>query len=258
MPAEPDFIYGLIKPAHDAHTLGIQTVADLLGDCRYPVVIADGEVAKAAGLLQHEVKRRKVLDWLVEKGVQRLGISYRLDEGDAIHLVGHLVEAMKNRGLFAFQGGPIDLLFFAGLPGACESLDRIHGGLVVTFRGGETPSETLLQMGIPQSRVPQALRESSRYDQARLEFGRAIVDSGRYAGFRPPDRSGYQEFGSRRDTVVKRLEAGRAPRFQPLTRAHVGPYDSSASRPESVEELVRWSEELAASRLLDILSIGTS
>ncbi len=253
-----DIVYGLIKPAVDAHTLGIQAAADLLRQSGYRVVLADEVLAGALNLYRHEVKRRLLLDWITENKISRLGISYRLDEQDALHLMGYLMEALKKERLFDFQDGFLDLVFFAGLPSACEAIERAHGGLVVTFQGGESPKETLVKLGVPPHRIPPGLHESSLYDQARLDFGQMLIDSQSYTGYRPADRSCYPEFGSRKDTVVKRLDANRTPRFEPLIRAHVGPYSSSASRRESVAEFIQWVRELAQGGCLDILSIGSS
>ena len=251
-------VYGLIKPSVDAHTLGIHAVSELLLQSRYQVVHAGDHVAEALSLCEHEIKRQQVLDWIKENKIARLGISYRLDEDDALHLVGYLVEALKRERLFDFQGGPLDLLFFAGLPAACQAIEKAHQGLVVTFKGGESPGETLVKMGVPPDRIPVELQESSRYDQARLEFGKMLIDDQSYTGYQAPDRSRYPEYGSREDTVIKRLDANRSPRFEPLIRAHVGPYSSSVPRQESVAEFVRWVKELAQGALLDILSIGSS
>ncbi len=255
---EGDRIYGLIKPAVDAHTLGIQTVAELLLSCGQSLVLAPAEIGAALDLYDHEVKRRVILDWISEEGINRLGISYRLDEQEAVRMTGYLVEAMKARRLFSFQGGPVDLLFFAGLPAACDAIREAHQGLVKTFRGGESIQETLQIMGVPPDHIPADLRESSQYDQDRMAFGKSIIDSQAYQGYRAPDRSGYPEYGSDQDTVEGRLEANLRPNFEPLIRAHVGPYSSSARREESVEEFIGWVGRLAKSGLMDILSIGTS
>ncbi len=251
-------IYGLIKPSVDAHTLGIHAVSELLRQCGCQVVHAGDDVSDALGLCEHENKRQQVLDWIRENKINRLGISYRLDEEDALHLTGYLVEALKRERLFGFQGGLLDLLFFAGLPVACEAIEKTHRGLVVTFKGGESPRETLVKMGVPPDLIPMELQDSNRYDQARLEFGKMLIDAQSYTGYQAQDRSRYPEYGSREDTVVKRLDANRSPRFEPLIRAHVGPYSSSASRQESVAEFVQWAKNLAQGACLDILSIGSS
>jgi hypothetical protein len=251
-------VYGLIKPALDAHTMGIQTIADLLIECQFPVELADAGTSRALELYQDENKRQLVLDWITRRKISRLGISYRLDEADAVRMTGYLVEALKKGRLFRFQGGPLDLIFFAGLPAACQAIDRAHRGLVVTFKGGESPRDTLLQMGVAEDRIPRGLEESNLYDQARLEFGKRLIDAQEYTAWKPADRAAYPTFGSRFDSVTERIDANLTSSFAPLIRAHVGPYSSSVSRRESVDAFAQWVKELAASGFLDILSIGSS
>src|SRR5690606_15009666 len=80
-----------------------------------------------------------------------------------------------------------------------------------------------------------------------------------YNNFKPIDRSGYKEYGTRQDTVVKRLQHSMQMKpFMPLMRAHVGPYSSTVDRLDSIKEFVSWAKELAGAGYLDILSIGTS
>ncbi|MGI6142231.1 MAG: cobalamin-binding protein, partial [Caldicoprobacterales bacterium] len=76
--------------------------------------------------------------------------------------------------------------------------------------------------------------------------------------YKPQDRSNYAEYGTGKDTVLKRIYSNTRDNFEPLMRAHVGPYSSALSRTESVNEFISWAKELAKSNFLDILSIGTS
>lgn len=96
-------VYGLIKPAVDAHTLGLQAVAGLLDDSGYAVCLADPQVSQALNHYRHEVRREEVMDWIRDKQISRLGISYRLDEEEAIDMLAYLVEALKERRFFSFQ-----------------------------------------------------------------------------------------------------------------------------------------------------------
>ena len=250
--------YGLIKPALDAHTLGINSAAELLRECGYDVLFADDSVAEAMNDYKHEVRRRLVVDWIRKKNINRLGLSYRLDQEDAVNMVGYLMEELKKERLLKFQGGQIEYIFFAGLPKACEQIEKEFDGLVKTFMGGESARETLLKMGVPESRIPGDIYEGSRHDEFLLQFGKEIIDSQDYLKYKPLDRSNYKEYGTREDTVVKRLDANLAGNFHPLMRAHVGPYYSSLSRIESVNEFISWAQELAKANYLDILSIGSS
>ena len=251
-------VYAFIKPSLDAHTLGVNSAAELLRDCGYKVIIADEDIAKAVDNFKHELNRQLVLDWLDQHKVTRIGLSYRLDQDAAVQMVGHFMYELQNRSLLFYQGGPIRAVYFAGLPGACTAIEKEHKGFVKVFQGGESVRESLAKFGIPAERIPKTILESSSYDDFRMEFGREIVNSRAYDNFKPLDRSGYKEYGTRGDTVVKRLDFNMKKPFAPLIRAHVGPYSSAADRLDSVREFASWAKYLAQTGYLDILSIGTS
>lgn len=250
--------YGFIKPAIDAHTMGINSAAELLRDCGYDVIVADDLVAKAMNDYKHELRRKVVVDWIITHKIERLGISYRLDQDDAVNMIGYLLEEMKNAKLMKFQGGQIETIFFGGLPKTCEAIDKEFNGLVKTFIGGESVRETLTKMGVSEDRIPSEIYEGSRYDDLLMEFGKKIIDSQDYLNYKPMDRFNYPEFGTMKDSVTKRIDSGTKDSFEPLMRAHVGPYSSSATRIESVNEFLLWAKTLAKSNYLDILSIGSS
>lgn len=253
-----DVKYGFIKPAIDAHTMGINSAAELLRDCGYDVVMADDLVAKAMNDYKHELRRKVVVDWIISNKIERLGISYRLDQDDAVNMIGFLIEEMKKAKLMKFQGGQIEIVFFGGLPKTCEAIDKEFNGLVKTFIGGESARETLTKMGVAEDRIPSDIYVGSRYDDLLKEFGKKIIDSQEYLNYRPADRYNYPEFGTMKDSVTKRIDSSIKDHFEPLMRAHVGPYSSSATRIESVNEFLLWVKILAKSEYLDILSIGSS
>ncbi len=257
--SEPSLpLYGFIKPALDAHTLGINAAAELLKACGHPVIFADETVSSALNDFRHESRRRIVVDWILQNGIRRLGISYRLDPVDAVNMVGFLLEDLKQKGMMSHQGGSLESVSFGGLPGACQSIDREFRGQVRTFSGGETVRETLLRLGVDEERIPADIAEGSKYDDTLAAFGKRVIEAGDYKHLQPVDRSGYPDFGTRRDTVVKRIDANMKRPFSPLVRAHVGPYSAAAPREESVREFLSWSKTLADSRFLDMLSIGSS
>ncbi len=251
-------IYGFVKPSVDAHTMGINSAAELLRDCGYTVIVAGDPVAGAMSDYQHEPRRKTVVDWIAAHKIQRLGISYRLDQGDAVNMVGCLLEELKKAGLMKFQGGPVESFFFSGLPQACKRIEKEFPGLVTTFMGGESARETLVKLGVSAGRLPREIYRANRYDDLRMEFAKAVIDRQEYLHYRPGNRGGYPEYGTRRDSVTKRIDANRQRPFQPLMRAHVGPYSSASPRTESVKEFLLWAEALAKSNFLDILSIGSS
>ncbi|MBW6463009.1 MAG: cobalamin-binding protein [Firmicutes bacterium] len=251
-------VYGFIKPTLDAHTLGIHAVAELLEDCGYRVIIAGDVIARAMDDYRHETKRKVVVEWILSSKINQIGLSYRLDHSDAVNMIGFLINELKINHLLSYQGGPIKSIFFGGLPEACEMIEAAFSGLVKTFIGGESVRETLIKMDVPEMKIPRDIIRGSLYDDERMEFGKKIIDSQEYCQFMPVDRSGYLEYGTKKDTVVKRIAANLEPSFAPLIRAHAGSYSSSISRTDSVKEFISWSKILADTKYLDILSIGSS
>ncbi len=251
-------VFAFVKPSLDAHTLGIKSAAELVRDCGYHVIIGDEIIEKAMDNMRSEDSRKLVLDWVHSSKISRIGISYRLDQDEAVNIVGYLMYELQKRDLLSYQGGPIKSVYFGGLPGTCEILNKEYKGFVITFKGGESVSESLTKMGIPRERIPNDILEGSLYDDLRMEFGKDIIDSQAYENYMPHDRSGYSEYGTSADTVLRRLDSGNKPPFVPLIRAHVGPYSSSVSRLDSVREFALWAKQLADSGYLDILSIGSS
>ena len=250
--------FAFIKPSLDVHTMGVNSISGLLRDCGYEVIIGDTSMENAINDIRYEVNQKKLVHWIKMNNINNLGISYRLDEDLAVTIMGYIMKTLRDADLLSFQGGPIRLVLFAGLPKACEIIEREHRGFVKTFKGGESISETLAKLDIPKERISNTIREGSSYDDFRMDFGRDIIKSQDYRNFQPIDRSNYEEYGTKRDTVIKRLENSDENNFVPLMRAHVGPYSSSKDRMDSVREFLSWAESLAKSGFLDILSIGSS
>lgn len=250
--------YAFIKPAIDAHTMGINSAAELLRDCGYDVIIADEEISIAVDNIRYDENRKKIINWIKQNEITNIGVSYRLDETEAANIMGYLMQALEKARMLSYQGGKIGSVFFGGLPKACEIIEREHKGFVKTFKGGETVYESLSKMGVPKERIPKDIMEGSVYDDNRMEIGREIIKSGEYELLKPIDRSGYKEFGTKQDSVEKRIAYNSKKSFTPLMRAHVGPYSSTVDRMDSVKEFMSWSKKLAESGYLDILSIGSS
>lgn len=251
--------YAFIKPFSDAHTLGINSIAELLKDCGYEVVVGDADVEHILNDIRYKTNQERFIDWLRKNDINNIGVSYRLDEDVAVSIVGHMIQALRENNMLTFQGGPVETILFGGLPRACDRIEKEHKGLVKTFRGGESVTETLSKLEVPKERIPQFLMEGSSYDDRLMEFGETIIKKATYKNYEPMDRSDYPEYGTEKDTVVKRLEnTPENQPFAPLMRAHVGPYDSAATRQENVDEFAKWVKFLADTKYLDIVSIGTS
>ncbi|NLC39440.1 MAG: cobalamin-binding protein [Clostridiaceae bacterium] len=253
-------VYAFIKPANDAHTLGIQSATSLLEGCGYDVIHAGEQLELALSHISEERARAEIIDWINRNKINRIGITYRLDKADAQRIFGYFVEELKRKQMLASQGGPVDALFFGGLPDSCRAVTKEFGDLVSCFQGGESARDTLLAMGVPGDKIPANMLEVSQYDNDREAFSRELIDKGEYRDLESHSADNYPGFGSRQDTVLKRLQAGRSGPYgrRPLIRAHVGPYSSDQKRSEAISECADWAKQLAVSGLLDILSLGTS
>jgi len=248
--------FGLVRPALDAHTLGVSSVEQLLRDCGLRTVTADAAACQAFGAPDHPASGVEIERWLREKRVTILGFSYRLDPEDGARIFGALLRLLKQRRLVTEQGGPLKAVYFAGLPKTCELVKARHPEVAGVFRGDETPAETLSLLGLPATLLPRELAAGVVYDEARLTFGRELIRKADYLGVKPVARSGYEGFGTRSDTLVARLQHGAIEGLPPLMRAHVGPY--LANREEAVKLFLDWTRQLAQAGLLDVLSIGSS
>ena len=247
---------GILKPGVDAHVLGVTSVAELLEECSCAVALAPDDVCRAANRPEGGYESGTIETWIRGQRITRLGFSYRLNPDDGAALFDRLVRQLERRRLFVGQGGPIGSLYFAGLPEACRLARERVPRLTACFDGEETPAETLARLGIRQSMVPQETGKALAYDRDRMSFGEEIVRRADYLGVRPPDRSGYPDFGKVGDSLVARLDHAARTGGLPLTRAHMGPY--LQDREEAVRRFLQWTRDLAAAGHLDVLSIGTS
>jgi len=249
-------IFGLIKPSLDAHTLGINAVAELLRECGYQVAIGNEEIQKAFDGYKHPANREKLMEWVVDQGITRLSFSYRLDPDQAFTMVSYLMHHLKDSESFVFQDGPIEKVYFAGLPAACVKIKNEFQDLVETFQGSESITETLRKFDIPDDRIPQELLQANKYDESLAKFAKEIMKNADYLQFKPLDRSNYPQYGSFQDSLVHRINHIRQFSNAPLMRVHAGPY--SPNRIEAIQLFMDWSKQLAKANYLDILSIGSS
>lgn len=253
---QPDETFGLVHAAVDAHTLGVSSVAQLLSECGYGVVIADAAICAAADHPAFLNNAALLENWIRREGITRLGFSYRLDPQEGALIFGQLLHQLREHKLFADQGGPIAGIYFAGLPHACRRVKQEHFDQVEVFYGDETPAETLQKLGVPPARIPNSLNEEVAYDEMRMAFAQELLQSGAHLQMNPVDRSGYEGFGTKQDHVVSRVQHGVQNGLPPLMRVHVGPY--LPERTEAVHLALEWTRQLARAGLLDVLSLGTS
>lgn len=251
-------IFGLIKTLTDAHTMGINAAASLLRECGCRVIIAPKEIENALDKISEKSSRSRIAAWIRDNGITKLGVSYRLDPVDAVNIVGRLVSFLKSERLYETSDAIIKNIHFAGLKPACDMIEREYGGRIKTFRGGESAEETLLVMGVAPENIPKTIIQGCKYDKELINFGKEIINSGEYEAFKAPQRKLYPEFGTMRDNLQLRLKNNFEGGFQPLIRAHLGPYSADLTRKQCLDEFNLWCRELADKGYLDILSIGSS
>ena len=250
--------FGLIKTLIDAHTMGVHAAAALLHDCGYRVLISPQNVEYAMERIASDSAQKIILDWIDDNRISRLGFSYRLDPDTAVELMGRLIHLLNSKGYYGSPDSKIKSIFFAGLTPACEKIRIEYGGHVSTFRGGESAEETLLTMGIPLEDIPKSIKSGCQYDRDLEKFGQGVIRSEKYLHLKAPERNLYREFGTMKDTLELRLDNNFKDGFQPIIRAHSGPYSDDMSRSAMLKEYRDWCHELGRAGFLDVLSIGSS
>lgn len=248
--------FGLIRPALDAHTLGLNAVARLLRDQGVVVVAADPELCEAANQPCYPGCAHAIERWVRAHGITHLGFSFRLEPATGVALFDAFLSQLKARRLLLSQDGPLRGLYFAGQPEACRGVACHHPEVNATFCGEETENETLRRLGYPCSGRTDEATAGRQYDRDRLAFGRELVARGHYEQLPAPNHLGYDTCGTEYDTLPARLAACRARGSLPVTRAHLGVY--RANREEGIRLFHEWCRELGRSELLDVLSVGTS
>lgn len=249
-------VFGFIKPLVDVHTMGVYTMANLLRDCGYKVYVSKDDVNEAIERIQKINNYSLVKSWIINNKITRLGFSYRLDPKEGCDYFMGLYAHLKGDNMFADKGGPLQQLFFAGLPDTCEMVKGKTNGEILVFPGNESPAESLSMLNVPKDLVPKALNQNNPYDNLRWDFAKKLIESERYKFEQPLDHYGYADCGGDNDSYLERLSYAKAKHTLPIIRTHSGPYNPD--RLEALKEYNSWCRDLAQSRLLDVLSIGSS
>lgn len=250
--------FGLLKTLLDVHTMGINSFASLLEECGFETIMASKVIEKALENISSISNQNKIIEWIKENNIRYLGISYRLDMQSALNIIGKLVLLLKQQGLYEVENPIVKKIFFAGLAPTCDKIEAEYKNRIATFRGGESIEETLTILGIKKEYIPNKILNSCKYDQELLKFGQKVVSEQKYEIQAPLHRKMYPSFGTKDDTLIQRLDNNFQNGFQPLVRAHSGPYSSELSREECLLKYQSWCKELAEAGYLDILSIGSS
>jgi hypothetical protein len=253
-PLLPNEVFGFIKPIVDVHTLGISTIANLLKDCGYKVLIAPDDVSESVITVQKVNSFGLLKKWVVQNKISRLGFSYRLDPNEGKEYFCRVYYLLKENKVFEEEGGFLKEVFFAGLPDTCELIKRDMGSNLLVFKGDEPLIESLTMLGVPSSKLPGTLVQDNDYDTMRWRFAADFIASEKYK--KVVGRHLNDACGALQDSYLDRLHHCRNKKTLPIIRAHVGPYNPN--RLEAIKEFISWEKDLAGSGLLDVLSIGTS
>ncbi|GAB1474493.1 hypothetical protein MASR2M69_19340 [Bacteroidota bacterium] len=249
-------IFGLVRPENDAHTLGIYSVAKLIEDSGYKVIIGDVQISRAISNITKPNNFSILSNWISKNNITRLGFSYRLNPKDAQLNFGRIYNHLKQYNHFINQGGSLKKIYFSGLPDACKIISNEYENEVPVFWGDETQIETAQKLGIPLSSIPIEIIHGSQYDDNRMAFAKELINRGEYNFFEPLYNKNYLNFGKRTDTLVDRINFMQNRFFLPLTRVHVGPYYPDYS--EAKKEFLSWLKILSETKFLDVVSIGSS
>ena len=249
-------VFGFVKPIVDVHTMGVYTIVNLLRDCGYKVHLAKDDVNAALENIQKVNNYSLVKRWILEKCITRIGFSYRLDPKDGCDYFMALYTHLKDDKMFVSDGGPLTEIFFAGLPDTCELVKAKADGDVLVFPGNETPIQSLRMYGVPEDILPKSIVNDSKYDVMIWDFAKKLVESQKYLFEPAQDHYVYPACGTDHDTYLARLQYAKDKGSLPIIRTHSGPYNPN--RLEALKEYNSWCEDLAKSKLLDVLSIGSS
>lgn len=249
-------VFGFVKPLVDVHTMGIYTMANLLRECGYKVVIAKDDINEAVEHLRKVNNYSFFKHWIESNNINRIGFSYRMDPKDGCDYFMTIYEQLKSDNMLIEQGGPIKEFSFAGLPDACELVRQKTDGKVLTFPGNEPPMVSLRMYGVLDDLLPASLNNNNPYDNMRWDFAKKMIENESWKLEPSQDHYGYKECGKSDDSYVARLEYARRKNALPIIRTHSGPYNPN--RLEALEEYNSWCKDLAESKLLDVLSIGSS
>lgn len=256
MELKEDTVFGFLKPEVDVHILGMSTMANVLRECGFTVRIAPIDVMKASEDIQKVNNVSLVAKWIKDNKISVLAYSYRLDPVDGFNFFSAFINQLKEYKLLSKDGGTIELISFAGLPDTCELIKNTFKDNVIIFPGDESPIESLKKYHVPPRLFSKAYTLIHEYDKSLFEFADKFIESEKYKKITAPDHYGYASCGTNSDCFIDRLNYCKSKKSLPIIRVHAGPY--SPDRLDAIKEYLNWTKQLAQTRLLDVLSIGSS
>ncbi len=249
-------VFGFVKPLVDIHTMGIYTIVNLLRDCGFKVVVAKDDVNEAIENVQKLNNYSLLKKWIVDNQINRIGFSYRLDTQNGCDYFMALYMHLKDDNMLVEQNGPIKEVSFAGLPDACDFIKGKTNCKVIVFQGNETPVESLKRYGVPEYMLPNSVINDNEYDKMLMDFAKQLIVAEKWKLEPAQNHYDYKECGKEDDSYLARLRYVKDNHSLPIIRTHCGPYNSN--RIEALKEYNSWCKDLAQSKLLDVLSIGSS
>jgi hypothetical protein len=124
-------------------------------------------------------------------------------------MVQSLLYELEINNLFGYPNSMVKKVFFAGLPSTCKLIQNKLPNKVTTFSGGEGFFHTLIKLGVDEKDIPKEIIEGSLYDENLYKIAKDIIDQKEYIDFLPINRKNYLEYGTRTDSVIKRLAANK-------------------------------------------------
>ena len=98
-------IFGYVKPHVDAHTLGVASMVGLLRESGYETHICPIEVSKAVEDVNNPKNFILIKEWILQKKINSIGFSYRLDPNDAFDMFSKLISLMDSDNELAMNLG---------------------------------------------------------------------------------------------------------------------------------------------------------
>jgi hypothetical protein len=250
-------IIGFLDPAADSRSLGsLVAIEQMLEACGLETIWAGREICEAADKASSMAAARSLGNWIKGRGVTAVVYGCRREPELALRLLSDFLVALKSTRSLATEGGRVRTLFFAGLSETCDIVRERFPAVSGVFRGDEGPAEIIEILGLPRSLLPDRAARDIAYDEARIAFGRELVEKGEYLSVGPVDRKGSRRFGQRGDGIAARIAHGAARGLPPIVCATVGAF--LPDRKEALDLLRVRAASLARSGLLDVLNIRTS
>ena len=153
------------------------------------------------------------------------------------------------------MGGHLKKIYFAGLPRSCQKIKDVYKDRIITFVGSEEMADVLKALDLEDDEIPESLIKGSKYDHALMNLAKDFMKDFD-PNYHVEKNTDYPEYGTRQDLLTLRLKAHQKNTDAPLVRLHVGPYHQD--REEALKIFNAWCKELAETKHLDILSIGSS